>query len=676
LIFGRPKRGGILCLIALALGVLTLFPVGSAAATGETANTGLNGPTRDWIVGTRSTPNVGNASFLSAAGSASVNRIAQQSDAYSIKIDQQDRPADVVARWMQDPSVAYIEPDVTYTWQIDPNDKLYAQQNWVKTDNLPDAWSIATGQPSTIVAVLDSGVRPDHPDLVGKVLQGYDFFNNDNNPTDDVGHGTGVAGIIAATGNDGVGIAGVAWNVDILPVKVGNADGAPVSVIAQGIYYAVDHGAAVINLSLGSDSPSATLQDSIKYAYSHNVVVVAASGNSPNQASFPASYADTISVGAATNAGDNVASFSSRISRVDLSAPGVDILTTYWEASTGNTWALVSGTSFATPMVSGTVALMHSVDPNLTVEQIRSILTGTARKTLPANQGGGAGLLDSGAALRRVLLPNFANTWEPLDQPVATGVVERTWNWGPSAFAVTTEPYAQAQQGQRLVAYFDKARMEISNPYGDSSNVWYVTNGLLVSEMISGRLQLGIQAFQQQQPAQIPVAGDPDDTTGPTYATFAPLAGSIPLPEGSTITQTLARDGTVGNDDSMASFGVTATDLVPETGHRVASVFRDFLNSTGTIDDDGQEQNGQLYDPTYYATGYPITEAYWSRVKVGGTVKDVLVQCFERRCLTYTPSNAAAWQVEMGNVGQHYYRWRYGQPPVGPAADDPTKYAK
>lgn len=625
----------------------------------------------------RSAPTAGSAQFLSGGGSDVVSRIAQESDAYSITIGQQNRQSDEIARWMQNPAIAYIEPDITYSWQVEPNDTLYSQENWAKTDDLPNAWSIATGQPSTVVAVLDSGVQSDHPDLKGKVLPGYDFFDGKSDTSDTVGHGTAVAGIIAARGNDNIGIAGVAWNVDILPVKVGNADGAPVSVIAQGIFYAVDHGAAVINLSLGSDTPSATLEGAIQYAYSHNVVVVAAAGNTPDAASFPASYADTISVGAATNAGDNVASFSSKISRVDLSAPGVNILSTYWDSSDGNTWALVSGTSFATPMVSGTVALMHSVDPNLTVEQIRSILTGTTRQTLPANQGGGAGLLDSAAALRQALLPNFAKTWAPLDKPVATGAVQRTWNWGPNAFAVTTEPYAEAQEGQRLVVYFDKARMEITNPYSDSSNVWYVTNGLLVSEMISGRLQLGVQEFQQRQPAQIPVAGDPDDTTGPTYATFAPLAGAAPLPEGSTITQTVARNSTVTNNPNMASYGVTATDLVSETNHRVASVFRDYLNSSGTLDINGQDQNGQqLYDPTYYATGYPITEAYWSRVKVGGTVKDVLVQCFERRCLTYTPSNPAAWQVEMGNVGQHYFRWRYGEPPAGPAADDPTKLAK
>jgi subtilisin family serine protease len=680
LTFGRLERRGLLWLIACALGILTLYPA-TAGASGITVPTAsatatANSPTHDWIVGMRSAPSTGVASFLSEAGSAAVNRIAAQSDAYAIKIDKDDRPSDVVAHWMKDPSVAYIEPNTVYQWQIEPNDTLYDQQSWAKTDDLPSAWSIATGQPSTIVAILDSGVRADHPDLAGKVLPGYDFFNNDSDPTDDVGHGTAVAGIVAARGNDGVGIAGVAWDVDILPVKVGNADGAPVSFIAQGIYYAVDHGAAVINLSLGSSSPSATLEASIDYAYSHNVVVVAASGNSPDQASFPASYSETISVGAANNAGNDVASFSSRISRVDLSAPGVDVLSTYWEATHGNTWAVVSGTSFATPMVSGTAALLHSVDPGLTVEQIRSALTGTARKSIPVNQGGGAGLLDSAAALRRVLLPNFATTWQTLDHPVENGTVVRSWNWGPNAFVVTTEPYKEAQQGQRLVAYFDKARMEITNPYGNKSSVWYVSTGLLVSDMISGRVQVGVQTFEQRQPAEIPVAGDPDDTSGPTYATFGPLAGADPLPEGSTITQTLTRDGQVGNDGGLASYGVTAGDLIQETGHRVASVFLDFLNSTGTIDNNGQEETGQLYNPTYYATGYPVTEAYWSKVKVGGVVQDVLVQCFERRCLTYTPSNPDNWKVEMGNVGQHYYRWRYGAPPAGPAADDPTKFAK
>ncbi len=665
-------RKSVFALVALILGLMMIAPAGAVGASNRD-QAPLSGPTHNWIVGFHTNRPDAQSLIQQVVGDSSVTRVSRHTNSFAVNISPNTKPSDVVLRLLELPSAAYVEPDVEYQWLIEPNDKLYPAETWAKTDNLPDAWSIATGQSTTIVAVLDSGVRADHPDLTGKVVSGYDFFSNDTNTVDDVGHGTGVAGIIAARGNDGIGIAGAAWNVKIMPIKVGNANGAPVLDIAHGIYYAVDNGASVINLSLGSDTPSSALEDAIKYAYSHNVVVVAAAGNKPDQASFPASYPQTISVGAATNAGDSVAAFSSKISRVDLSAPGVDILTSYWQVGAGNDWALVSGTSFSTPMVTGTVALMHSIDPSLTVEQVRSILTETAKKSLQSEQGAGAGLLDAGAAVRRVLLPHFTDVWSPLDQPVETGLVHRTWNWGPNAFDVTTEPYAQAQQGERLVVYFDKSRMEISNPYGDMSSIWYVTNGLLVTEMITGRLQLGVQEFQQRQPAQIPVAGDPNDTTGPLYSTFLPLTGAAPLPEGSVVTQTLARDGTVDANPGLAAYGVTAVDLVPETQHRIASVFQDFLSGSGTIYQNGQDVNGKLYNPTFYETGYPITAPYWSRVKVAGTVKDVLIQCFERRCLTYTPSNPDGWKVEMGNVGQHYYRWRYGEPPVGPAPEDPTK---
>ncbi len=99
---------------------------------------------------------------------------------------------------------------------------------------------------------------------------------------------------------------------------------------------------------------------------------------------------------------------------------------------------------------------------------------------------------------------------------------------------------------------------------------------------------------------------------------------------------------------------------MPETNHSVASVFWSFMNSSGLVDQDGAETQGSLFQNPYYATGFPLTEPYWAQVKVGGVQKDVLIQCFQRRCLTYTPSNPAGWQVEAGNVGQHYYRWRYG----------------
>jgi endonuclease YncB( thermonuclease family) len=134
-----------------------------------------------------------------------------------------------------------------------------------------------------------------------------------------------------------------------------------------------------------------------------------------------------------------------------------------------------------------------------------------------------------------------------------------------------------------------------------------------------------------------------------------------PLPIGSAVTQTLDRAGQVGNDPALARYGVTAALLVSETGRTVASVFWSFMNSRGTVYTGWRFREDALFPNPFYATGFPITEPYWTRVRVGGTPRDVLVQCFERRCLTYTPDNPPGWQVEAGNVGQHYYRWRYEQ---------------
>lgn len=666
----RARAVSFLVLLMTAVALLPTAHSAVAAGAAPTTSTG-------WIIGLQPhAASTGAAAVQPAVGDARVAQLRMLSGVYVAQFTGATKASDGVARLIADPAVRYVEPDIRYAYDWEPNDPYYPNESWTRVVHLSDAWSIATGKPSTVVAVVDSGVRADHPDLAGKVLAGFDFLDNGTNTTDNVGHGTAVAGIIAARGNDGIGIAGAAMDVSILPVKVGNADGAPVSAIAQGVVYAVDQGASVINLSLGSESPSPTLEDAIKYAYSKNVVVVAAAGNQADQVSFPASYQQTISVGAANANGDGLANFSSRLSRVDLTAPGVGLVTSYWTSSAGDTWASATGTSFSAPVVSGTIALMRSVDPGMFIEDIRHALTATARQTYPAGTlGGGAGLLDSAEALRRALLPSMTGTWQASDQPVASGAAPRTWLWGPIAFEVGTEPYAQTQHGDRLVAYFDKARMEITNPYGDRGSAWYVTNGLLVTEMITGRVQVGNAEFQQESPAAIPVAGDPDDTSGPTYASFTGLLGAKPLDAGATIVQTIDRAGTVGTDDRLAGYGVTAADYIPQTGHCIANVFASYLSSNGTMLLNGQYQSAPLFNPAFYATGYPITEAYWARVKVAGKIEDVLVQCFERRCLTYTPSNPDGWKVEMGNVGLHYYRWRFGTPPTGPAPDDPSQFA-
>ncbi|MBX6342674.1 MAG: S8 family serine peptidase, partial [Thermomicrobiaceae bacterium] len=378
------------CALALAAVLLALLAPGAALATGngKQARTST-GETKRWIVRLR--PDVAqyaSDAWLGAAlGDARVTRLSLPHTLLA-EFDGATRPGDAVARLASDPLVASVEPDILYTYEWEPNDPRYPGETWAKTVDLPDAWSIGTGRASVVVAVVDSGVRPDHPDLRGKLTAGYDFLSNDSDPTDTFGHGTAVAGIIAARGNDGVGVAGTAMDVMVMPVRVGDQQGAPVSAIAEGIHYAVDHGASVINLSLGSSSPSATLEDAIQYAYSHGVVVVAAAGNDPNQPSFPATYRETISVGATSIDGKALTNFSSRLSRVDLVAPGDGVLTTSWDPTDGNGYGYGTGTSFSAPIVSGTVALMRAANPGLAVETIRADLTATAQQTLPTDTPG------------------------------------------------------------------------------------------------------------------------------------------------------------------------------------------------------------------------------------------------------------------------------------------------
>jgi hypothetical protein len=258
--------------------------------------------------------------------------------------------------------------------------------------------------------------------------------------------------------------------------------------------------------------------------------------------------------------------------------------------------------------------------------------------------------------------PAFQRVWERTDEPVETGAVNRTWMWGPSLTGGEHERYDQSPDGMRLVQYFDKSRMEITHPDAVDDGVWYVTNGLLVRELITGEMQVGDAQFVPMAPAEVNVAGDPDGTTGPTYASLAGLLDAAPAADGATLTQRVDSDGHVSDDPSLADMNVTAAEhvQVPNLDHQVASVFWTFMNSTGTVYENGANTTAALFQNPFYATGYPVTEAYWATVPVGGTSKTVLLQCFERRCLTFTPDNPSGWQVEAGNVGQHYHMWRYG----------------
>jgi Cu/Zn superoxide dismutase len=267
---------------------------------------------------------------------------------------------------------------------------------------------------------------------------------------------------------------------------------------------------------------------------------------------------------------------------------------------------------------------------------------------------------------------DFEATWNRTDLPVETGEAnDRTWIWGNIYTDGMMEDYAESPEGQRLVQYFDKSRMEINDPDAFNDGLWYVTNGLLVVEMVEGWYQIGDDEFDQSpDPAEVNIVGDPagEEGLGPTYADINAF-GLMDLPAtevGTTIAATIDGEGNITDDQEFAGYAVTAAQqvTVPGIDHTVASVFWEFMNSEGVVWEDGQLVTERVFENEFYGTGYPVTEAYWTTAMVAGSERDVLWQCFERRCLTYTPGNPEAFLVEAGNVGQHYYRWRHGEEPT------------
>jgi hypothetical protein len=264
----------------------------------------------------------------------------------------------------------------------------------------------------------------------------------------------------------------------------------------------------------------------------------------------------------------------------------------------------------------------------------------------------------------------FQRVWNRTDLPVAAHQTTRTWFWGPAPGTMMSETYVDAPDGsgQHLVQYFDKSRMEINNPAGNPNDTFYVTNGLLTVELISGKMQIGNSTFEQRQPAQIPIAGDSNDPNAPTYASFASVSnanGARPSPSriGQPAAQVIHRDGSVTDDPGKTVYPkITNVFYDDVSKHNIPQAFWDFLNQNGVVNDNGSIRNERLINPWFYASGRPISEAYWANVKIAGKPTDVLIQAFERRVLTYVPTNTPDFQVEMGNIGLHYRDWRYGGP--------------
>jgi len=287
--------------------------------------------------------------------------------------------------------VKSIEPERIFTLQSEesvPNDPLYSGQWNYPMIQMPQAWTIAKGSSTVVVAVIDSGARLDHPDLEGIFLPGYDLINGDDDPTDYdpvKSHGTHVTGTIAAKTNNSLGVSGMTWGeyCTIMPIKIFEAGETTAGILASSIIFAVDHGAKIINMSLaGGDAD--VVAAAVKYAKENEVLMIAASGNKPYQR-YPALYDEVISVGAVDNE-MRWASYSNYGDYLDLVAPGgsssVQILSTGYSVNAGNTYSYMAGTSMAAPHVTGLAALLmaqgYAGRDSSGEEIIRKILRETA----------------------------------------------------------------------------------------------------------------------------------------------------------------------------------------------------------------------------------------------------------------------------------------------------------
>ncbi|MGN7485129.1 S8 family peptidase (plasmid) [Priestia megaterium] len=257
--------------------------------------------------------------------------------------------------------VEYAEPNHMLKAFYTPNDPFFAYQYGPQKVQAPDAWDVTTSNGNIKIAIIDTGVQLNHPELAIKLWPGYNFVEGNLNPNDGNGHGTHVAGIAGALTENSLGIAGIAPSASIIPVRaLDNSGNGTLSNIANAITYSTNAGAKVINLSLGSSQGSITLENAINHAWNQGVVIVAAAGNeASNTLTYPAAYQNVIAV-ASTDINDQKSDFSNYGTWVEVSAPGSAILSTY----TGSYYAYLSGTSMACPHVAGLAALLAAQGKN------------------------------------------------------------------------------------------------------------------------------------------------------------------------------------------------------------------------------------------------------------------------------------------------------------------------
>lgn len=305
--------------------------------------------------------------------SSHIIRYIESLNIYIARPSEDEELEEWLSRWMIDSNVEYVHYSGSLELYATPNDSLYKNQSYLQQIHAEEAWDVSKENTEITIAIVDTGIDLKHPDLISNVVSGVNLITPGNSPQDDHGHGTAVAGVVAAIGNNTKGVTGLAWKAKLMPIKAIEEDGqGNEDKLGEGILYAVDHGAKIIVLSVGLHRYSPFLQEVSEYAEKKGVLLIAAVGNEGKDVKYPAAFPSVVAVGSVGT--DNKVKLESNYgSEVDIVAP--------WKVYTtalGGGYGYQQGTSMGAPQVAGAAALIWGKNPDYSPTEVRNQLVQTA----------------------------------------------------------------------------------------------------------------------------------------------------------------------------------------------------------------------------------------------------------------------------------------------------------
>ena len=566
---------------ALVLAALAVIAVAASAAPPDQRGK----PAATWVKGhilVQPRAGLSDVEFdkaLATQGGKAVGRLGNL-DVYVVSVPPAASEQAVANALSHHPNLKFAEVDRFVAPAFTPNDAYYGSEWHLQTINAPIAWNTSIGSGVT-VAILDSGIDPTHPDLVGQLVPGWNFYDNNSNTADVYGHGTLVAGVVAALGNNAIGVAGVAWGAKLMPVRVTDTSGiGTLSAFANGLTYAADHGARVANLSFPVQSSSST-QAAAQYFVNKGGVVFNSAGNYAALDSTPPSNS-LVSV-SATGSNDVLASWSSYGPYVDLSAPGVGI----WTTSLGGGYSAVSGTSFSSPLSAGVAALMMSVNPSLAPAQIVSLLESSAVDLGSAgyDYDYGYGRVNAGAAVVAAAQAKAADV-----QPPSVAITSPTG--GTVTGIVPINVTASDNVGVTRVDLLVSGTLLASDSSAPYAFSWDSTALAGSSASLVARAYDAAGNAASSAAVVVSVGGGtppPADTTPPTVAITSPGNSSV-------VTGMVTVNVKAGDNVAVASLSVYVDGKVVSSGNSASTSYkwntRKAASGTHTISATAKDTSG------------------------------------------------------------------------------------